>query len=110
MARNVQKTWMNIHEAATYMGVSERRIQRGRRHGKLRAQVLGYRTIRYRRQDLDEFMRLYRIGARKGTPVSVQQLANNRLRYIKRLRQQIRQYEEIIQELQAECVRLREGQ
>lgn len=47
----------NQRRAAEYLGVSSRQIQRWRDQGQLQYVRLGPRSIRYRRSDLDEFMR-----------------------------------------------------
>ncbi|WP_309383775.1 helix-turn-helix domain-containing protein [Cerasicoccus frondis] len=51
------KTWMTKSEAAKYLGVSERTIDRKRETGSLRASLVeGTSTFRFKKTDLDELM------------------------------------------------------
>jgi len=51
------KNWFSKAEAAKYLGVSERTIDRKRDEGSLRGYVLeGSSTFRFKREDLDKLM------------------------------------------------------
>jgi excisionase family DNA binding protein len=50
--------WMNAREAARYLRVSHKTIERARRAGRLQAcHINGGQKLRYHRADLDSFMR-----------------------------------------------------
>ena len=50
-------TWLNIDEAATYLRVSERTMRRAVADGGVKAyRVGGRRDLRFRREDLDDYM------------------------------------------------------
>jgi excisionase family DNA binding protein len=48
--------WLSIREAATYIGVSERTLERDLRNGRLRSSVVGRRRLLHR-DDLDAYVR-----------------------------------------------------
>jgi len=51
-------TWLTIEEAAAYLRVSDRTIRRGLKAGAIKAyRVAGRRDLRFRREDLDAFLR-----------------------------------------------------
>ncbi len=52
------KVWLNRAEAAEYLGVSAKTIDRRREEGKLKAHLLdGSTAFRFKKEDLDELMR-----------------------------------------------------
>ena len=53
------RKWMDIHEVAEYLGLSERTIRKYRSTGKLPAyRVAGEKVLRFRIEDVDALMEL----------------------------------------------------
>lgn len=48
---------MNLEEVATYLKVSERTILREIKEGKIKAFRVGGRSLRFRREDVEEYIR-----------------------------------------------------
>jgi len=70
LASTVQSDWLGIDGAAAYLGVSVRTVRRYLATGKLQAHRLSGRGLRFRREDLDAYLRPVtpRGGAPSGEP------------------------------------------
>lgn len=51
------RRWLTREEAAAYLGVKERTIDRYRRNGLLAYRATGSRVYRFRIEDLDDWMK-----------------------------------------------------
>ena len=54
--------WMNIHQAAQYLGIDVVTLRAYRRRHGLPAYRIGHRTYRFRQSELDDWVRSHRDG------------------------------------------------
>lgn len=74
-ADGVRREWLSTSEAADYLGLTPGRVRAEFASGRLEGSRLGYRTLRFKREHLDDLMQSLTVPSRRPAPFAAPGIA-----------------------------------